>query len=54
MPCTEAYKEHIIYTFSGYCKTVICFAAITAWHDKSRRRQKEEVFSHEESEPFAL
>ncbi|MCI9472213.1 MAG: sigma-70 family RNA polymerase sigma factor, partial [Lachnospiraceae bacterium] len=23
MPCTEAYKEHIMYTFNGYCKTVI-------------------------------
>ena len=29
MPCTEAYKEHIMYTFNGYCNTVIRFAAIT-------------------------
>ena len=28
MPCTEAYREHIMYTFSGYCKTVIRFAAL--------------------------
>ena len=41
MPCTEAYKEHIMYTFNGYCKTVIRFAAINAWRDRSRRRQKE-------------
>ena len=27
MPCTEAYKEHIMYTFNGFCKTVIRFAA---------------------------
>ena len=41
MPCAEAYKEHIMYTFNGYCKTVIRFAAINAWRDRSRRRQKE-------------
>ena len=40
MPCIEAYREHIMYTFNGYCKTVIRFAAITAWRDRSRRRQK--------------
>ena len=28
MPCTEAYKEHIMYTFNGFCKTVIRFAAL--------------------------
>ena len=41
MPCTEAYREHIMYTFNGYCKTVIRFAAINAWRDRSRRRQKD-------------
>ena len=41
MSCTEAYREHIMYTFNGYCKTVIRHAAITAWRDRSRRRQKE-------------
>ena len=41
MPCTEAYKERIMYTFNGFCKTVIRFAAINAWRDRSRRRQKE-------------
>ena len=33
--------QHIMYTFSGYCKTVIRFAAINAWRKRSRRRQKE-------------
>ncbi len=41
MPCTEAYKEHIMYTLNGFCKTVIHYAAINAWRDRSRRRQKE-------------
>ena len=41
MPCTEAYKEHIMYTFNGFCKTVIRYAALNAWRDRSRRRQKE-------------
>ncbi len=30
MSCTEVYKEHIIYTFNGFCRTVIRFAAINA------------------------
>ena len=38
MPYTEAYKEHIMYTFNGFCKTVIRFAAIIARHNRSRRR----------------
>ena len=29
--CTEAYKEHIMYTFNGFCKTVIRFAALNAY-----------------------
>ena len=41
MPCTEAYKEHIMYTFNGFCKTVIRFAALNAWRDRSKRRKKE-------------
>ena len=28
MPCTEAYKEHIEYTFNAFCKIVIRHAAI--------------------------
>ena len=27
MPCTETYKEHIMYTFHGFCKVVIRNAA---------------------------
>ncbi len=30
MPCTEAYKEHIMYTFDGFCKTVIRFLPSSA------------------------
>ncbi len=41
MPCTEAYREHIMYTFNGYCKTVIRFASINAWRDRSRRPYEE-------------
>jgi len=31
MPCTEAYKERIMYTFNGFLKTVIRYAALNAW-----------------------
>ena len=41
MPCTEAYKEHIMYTFHGFCKVVIRNAAITAWRDQQRRHKRE-------------
>ena len=57
MPCTEAYREHIMYTFNGYCKTVIRFAAINAWRDRSRRRQKEislEYLTEEKFYPLVL
>ena len=33
MPCTEAYKEHIEYTFNAFCRVVIYYAAINAWRD---------------------
>ena len=33
MDCTEAYKEHIMYSFNGFCKVVIRYAAINAWRD---------------------
>ena len=52
MPCTEAYKEHIMYTFHGFCKTVIRFAAINAWRDRSRRRQKEISLEYLTEEKF--
>ena len=41
MACTEAYKEHIMYTFHGFCKVVIRNAAITAWRDQQRRHRRE-------------
>ena len=52
MPCIEAYREHIMYTFNGYCKTVIRFAAINAWRDRSRRRQKEISLEYLTEEKF--
>ena len=52
MACTEAYKEHIMYTFNGFCKTVIRYAAINAWHDRSRRRQKEISLEYLTEEKF--
>ena len=45
-PCTPYvgergnHLEHIMYTFNGFCKTVIRFAALNAWHGRNRRRQK--------------
>ena len=41
MPCTEAYKEHIEYTFNAFCRVVIHYAAINAWRDRDKRRQRE-------------
>ena len=52
MPCTEAYKKHIMYTFNGFCKTVIRFAALNAWRDRSRRRQKEISLEYLTEEKF--
>ena len=52
MTCTEAYKEHIMYTFHGFCKTVIRFAALNAWRDRSRRRQKEISLEYLTEEKF--
>ena len=52
MPCTEAYKEHIMYTFNGFCKTVIHYAVLNAWRDRSRRRQKEISLEYLTEEKF--
>ena len=41
MDCAEEYREHIMYTFNAFCKVVIRYAAINAWRDRSRRRQRE-------------
>ncbi len=47
--------KKLLYTFNGFCKTVIRFAAINAWRDRSRRRQKEislEYLTEEKSYPL--
>ena len=46
MTCTEVYKEHIMYTFNGFCKVVIRYAAINAWRERNRRRQREISFEY--------
>ncbi len=52
MACTEAYKEHIMYSFNGFCKVVIRYAAINAWRDRNRRRQREISFEYLTEEKF--
>ena len=52
MDCTEAYKEHIMYSFNGFCKVVIRYAAINAWRDRNRRRQREISFEYLTEEKF--
>lgn len=39
--CTEAYKEHIMYTFNAFCRVVIRYATLNSWRDRSRKRQRE-------------
>ena len=34
MICTEAYKEHIEYTFNVFCRIVIRYAAVNAWRKR--------------------
>lgn len=52
MACTEAYREHIIYTFNAFFKVVIRYAAINAWRNRNRRRQKEISFEYLTEEKF--
>ena len=52
MPATEAYKEHIMYTFNAFCKIVIRCAAINAWRERDRRRQREISFEYLTEEKF--
>ena len=52
MDCTEAYREHIMYSFNGFCKVVIRYAAINAWRDRNRRRQREISFEYLTEEKF--
>ncbi len=49
MPYTEAYKEHIEYPFY---RVVICYAAINAWRNKDKQRQKEISFEYLTEEKF--
>ena len=51
MICTEAYKEHIEYTFNAFCRVVIHYAAINAWRDRDRR-QREISFEYLTEEKF--
>ena len=52
MPCTEAYKEHIEYTFNAFCRVVIRYAAINAWRNRDKRRQREISFEYLTEEKF--
>ena len=52
MNCTEAYKEHIEYTFNAFCRVVIRYAAINAWRDRDKRRQREISFEYLTEEKF--
>ena len=43
MPCTEAYKEHIEYTFNAFCRVVIHYKcdkkAKTVYWEKRLRKE---------------
>ena len=52
MECTEKYKEHIEYTFNAFCRVVIRYAAINAWRDRDKRRQREISFEYLTEEKF--
>ena len=52
MACTEAYKEHIVYSFNAFCKIVIRYAAINAWRNRNRRQQREISFEYLTEEKF--
>lgn len=46
MTSSEAYKEHIEYTFNAFCRIVIRYAAINAWRKRNRQRQREVSFEY--------
>lgn len=50
--CTEAYKEHIMYTFNAFCRVVIRYATLNSWRDRSRKRQREISFEYLTEEKF--
>lgn len=52
MTSSEAYKEHIEYTFNAFCRIVILYAAINAWRERSRRRQREISFEYLTEEKY--
>lgn len=41
MSYSEKYKEHIEYTFAAFCKIVIRNAALSAYRDIGRKRERE-------------
>lgn len=52
--CTEAYKEHIMYTFNAFCRVVIRYATLNSWRDRSRKRQREISFEYLTEEKLVL
>ena len=52
MPCTEAYKEHIEYTFNAFCKVVIRYAVINAWRDGDRRSKEKYLLNTSPKKSF--
>lgn len=52
MAYTEAYREHIIYTFNAFCKVIIRYVAINVWCDRNRQREKEIFFEYLTEEKF--
>ena len=51
---TEAYMGLIEYTFNAFCRVDIHYAAINAWRDWDRRRQREISFEYLGEESFYL
>ena len=49
---SEAYKEHIEYTFNAFSGVVIRYAAINAWRDRDKRWQRELSFEYLTEEKF--
>ena len=55
MTCTEAYKEHIEYTFHAFCKIVIrnaSYTAIRTWSRKHKREISLDYLTDEKHYPF--
>ncbi len=49
---SEAYKEHIEYTFNAFSRVVIRYATINAWRDRDKRWQRELSFEYLTEEKF--